>query len=196
MIYFIDSNRTHCIDIFPCWGCVCRRWSQTDHDSGLFQGKRGEHSPATTQNREASTNQTWSVEWIVHVFDPAGCWNQANVLQLGWWALTPASSQAVSLALAPEGRAPGCKGPVADSLMPRWLTQSAGCASKWVGAWRQATTNTATAARSPFPPTPVECVGEWDGWGYFLDMSMSKVYFLTPPTTPVPSVREWWLPSH
>lgn len=78
------------------------------------------------------------------------------MLQLGSWATTPASSPRLPRWLQPRGQDAGKDGLVADSLFPRWLTQSAGSPPRRVAPWRHATLDTPTSAR--FPPP-------WSAWG-------------------------------
>lgn len=133
------------------------------------------------EEKTLATNQMCSIKWLVHILDPAGCWNHPNMLQLGWRVLMPASSQAVSLALGPEGRAPGWMGPVTDTLIPRWLTQSAGCTSKWAAPWWQATMNPPSSTCFP-PPRHLWSTwrdervvhAHWLGWGFLWYTSILK----------------------
>lgn len=127
-----------------------------------FLGRTWRKDTCNQSDSGATTNQMCSIKWLVHILDPAGCWNHPNMLQLGWRVLMPASSQAVSLAVGPEGRAPGWMGPVTDTLIPRWLTQSAGCTSKWAAPWWQATMNPPSSTCFPSTSTPVECMEGWE----------------------------------
>ena len=77
------------------------------------------------------------------------------------------SSPALPVCLAgwePRGQGPAMDGPVAGSLLPRWLAMSAGPQPGGVAPWRQAMIRYANFHLLP-PPTPVDCVVKWQGGG-------------------------------
>lgn len=175
----VNTQRKQKLDFYRRWYHICALARQ---DSGLVLGEHEEHTPASSQTGGATSIQMSSMKWLVHIFDPAGCWKHPSLLQLGWRALTPASSQAVPLAPDPEGRAPGRMGPVADSLMPRWLSQQAAhengrhpdIRQRWI--------------RKPPPVSPPsDTCGAWgdarvvkkhrQGWSCLLDMSVLRFIF-------------------